>query len=79
MTSPTKQEEFSPTERDEFAPTLEPWMKVSFVALLILALSFVLPDTWQNYLFVVGGLLVTAGIGMLVRQEMRRKRPDLRT
>ena len=58
-------------------PTIEPWLRVSFLALLPLVLAFYLPKAWQAYLFVAGGLLLVASAAMLVRQE-RRKSADRR-
>jgi hypothetical protein len=48
---------------------IEPWLKVSFLALLPLIVAFYVPETWQLYLFVAGGLLVVVGIVLLIRQE----------
>jgi hypothetical protein len=56
---------------------MEPWLKVSFVALATLALGYALPRALQLYLFVAGALLVLCGIIMLVKQETR-KRPEVR-
>jgi uncharacterized protein involved in response to NO len=53
-------------------PSIEPWLRVSFVALLPLILAFYLAEEWQPYLFVAGGLLLVAGAVMLVRQERRK-------
>ena len=58
-------------------PTIEPWLRMSFLALLPLVLAFYLPEEWRPYLFVAGGLLLVASAAMLVRQE-RRKRVDRR-
>jgi len=48
---------------------VEPWLKISTVAFVPLVLSFYLPDQWQPFLYVAGGLLVLGGIVALVRQE----------
>jgi hypothetical protein len=53
-------------------PSMEPWLRVSFIALLPLVLAFYLAEEWQIYLFVAGGLLLAAGAVMLVRQERRK-------
>jgi len=53
-------------------PSMEPWLRVSFIALLPLVLTFYLAEEWQIYLFVAGGLLLAAGTVMLVRQERRK-------
>jgi hypothetical protein len=53
-------------------PSLEPWLRTSFIALLPLVAAFYLPDEWQTYLFVAGGLLLVASAVMLVRQERRK-------
>ena len=53
-------------------PSMEPWLRVSFIALLPLVLAFYLAEEWQPYLFVAGGLLLAAGTVMLVRQERRK-------
>jgi len=54
-----------------YSPGVEPWLKISLAAFVPLALAFYLPDEFQAYLFVAGGLLVLAGIAALIRQEMR--------
>ena len=53
-------------------PSVEPWLRMSFIALLPLSLAFYLAEEWQPYLFVAGGLLLVAGAVMLVRQERRK-------
>ena len=53
-------------------PSIEPWLRVSFIALLPLVLAFYLAEAWQPYLFVAGGLLLVASAVMLVRQERRK-------
>jgi len=53
-------------------PRMEPWLRVSFIALLPLVLAFYLAEEWQIYLFVAGGLLLAASAVMLVRQERRK-------
>ena len=53
-------------------PSMEPWLRVSFIALLPLVLAFYLAEEWQIYLFVAGGLLLAASAVMLVRQERRK-------
>ena len=53
-------------------PSMDPWLRVSFIALLPLVLAFYLAEEWQIYLFVAGGLLLAAGTVMLVRQERRK-------
>ena len=53
-------------------PSMEPWLRVSFIALLPLVLAFYLAEEWQIYLFVAGGLLLAAGAVLLVRQERRK-------
>ena len=58
-------------------PSVEPWLRTSLIALLPLIAAFYLPDEWQTYLFVAGGLLLVASAVMLVRQE-RRKNADRR-
>jgi len=50
-------------------PGVEPWLKISMVAFVPLALAFYLPDQWQPFLFVIGALIVIAGIVALVRQQ----------
>ena len=35
-------------------PSIEPWLRVSFVALLPLVLAFYLAEEWRPYLFVAG-------------------------
>ena len=64
---PTRDEEI-----ERHHPTMEPWLRVSFIALLPLVLAFYLAEEWQMYLFVAGGLLLLAGAVMLVRQERRK-------
>jgi hypothetical protein len=54
---------------DTAKPGIERWLKISMAAFVPLVLSFYLPDQWQPFLFVAGGLLVLAGIVALVRQE----------
>jgi len=66
-----------PDEEFDRHPSIEPWMRVSFVALVPLVLAFYLAREWQPYLFVAGGLLLVASAVMLVRQE-RRKNADRR-
>ena len=58
-------------------PSIEPWLRISFLALLPLVLAFYLAEEWRPYLFVAGGLLLVASAVMLVRQE-RRKSADRR-
>ena len=53
-------------------PSVEPWLRVSFIALLPLVLAFYLAEAWQPYLFVAGGLLLVTSAVMLVRQERRK-------
>ena len=53
-------------------PAMEPWLRVSLIALLPLVFAFYLAEEWQLYLFVAGGLLLAAGAVMLVRQERRK-------
>jgi hypothetical protein len=65
------------TNDDREAVGVEPWLIVSFLALIPLALAFYLPTEWRPYLFVAGGLLGLVGGVMLVRQE-RRKSSDVR-
>jgi len=62
----------SQNEEMDRHPSIEPWLRVSFVALLPLILAFYLAEEWQMYLFVAGGLLLVAGAVMLVRQERRK-------
>jgi hypothetical protein len=62
---------------DDQEAGVEPWLIVSFLALIPLALAFYLPTEWRPYLFVAGGLLGLVGGVMLVRQE-RRKSADVR-
>ena len=49
-------------------PSIEPWLRVSFVALLPLVLAFYLAEEWRPYLFVAGGLLLVTCFVLLVRQ-----------
>jgi len=53
-------------------PSVEPWLRTSFLALVPLILAFYLPEEWQPYLFMAGGLLLVTGAAMLVRQERRK-------
>jgi hypothetical protein len=53
-------------------PSAEPWLRASFLALVPLIVAFYLPEEWQPYLFVAGGLLLLTGAVMLVRQERRK-------
>ena len=53
-------------------PSIEPWLRMSFLALVPLILAFYLAREWQPYLFVAGGLLLVASAVMLVRQERRK-------
>jgi hypothetical protein len=53
-------------------PSIEPWLRISFLALVPLILAFYLAREWQPYLFVAGGLLLVASAVMLVRQERRK-------
>jgi len=62
----------SQDEEKDRHPSMEPWLRVSFIALLPLVLTFYLAEEWQIYLFVAGGLLLAAGTVMLVRQERRK-------
>jgi len=62
----------SQDEETDRHPSMEPWLRVSFIALLPLVLAFYLAEEWQIYLFVAGGLLLAAGTVMLVRQERRK-------
>jgi hypothetical protein len=62
----------SQVEEMDRHPSMEPWLRVSFIALLPLVLAFYLAEEWQIYLFVAGGLLLAAGTVMLVRQERRK-------
>jgi energy-converting hydrogenase Eha subunit G len=50
---------------------IEPWLSVSFLALLPLIVAFYVPEAWQPYLFVAGGLLLLIGTVLLIRQERR--------
>jgi hypothetical protein len=54
-------------------PSIEPWLRISFLALVPLVLAFYLGEEWQRYLFVAGGLLLVASAVMLVRQERRER------
>ncbi len=51
---------------------IEPWLGVSFLALLPLIVAFYVPAAWQPYLFVAGGLLLVVGTVLLIRQERRK-------
>ena len=53
-------------------PSIEPWLRMSFLALVPLILAFYLARDWQPYLFGAGGLLLVASAVMLVRQERRK-------
>ena len=54
-------------------PGVEPWLRVSLLALVPLILAFYLAEEWQPHLFVAGGLLLVTGAAMLVRQERRKR------
>jgi hypothetical protein len=64
----------NPAREVEGDGSVEPWLRVSFLALVPLILAFYLPDEWQWSLFVAGGLLLVAATVMLVRQERRKRR-----
>ena len=64
---PTRDEEI---DRDH--PSIEPWLRISFLALVPLILAFYLAEELKLYLFVAGGLLLVASAVMLVRQERRK-------
>ena len=64
-----------PTPDEEIArddPSIEPWLRISFLALVPLILAFYLAEELKLYLFVAGGLLLVASAVMLVRQERRK-------
>jgi hypothetical protein len=77
VSNSTETDNRASTNVDQESTRIEPWLIVSFLALIPLALAFYLPSEWQPYLFVAGGLLGVAGGVMLVRQEWRRS-SDLR-
>jgi hypothetical protein len=60
-------------DQAEGHPGIEPWLGVSFLALLPLIIAFYVPASWQPYLFVAGGLLLVVGTVLLIRQERRKK------
>ena len=59
-------------EIDRDHPSIEPWLRISFLALVPLILAFYLAEELKLYLFVAGGLLLVASTVMLVRQERRK-------
>ena len=58
-------------DQSEARTGIEPWLSVSFLALLPLIVAFYVPEAWQLYLFVAGGLLLLVGAVLLIRQERR--------
>ena len=58
-------------DQSEARTGIEPWLSVSFLALLPLIVAFYVPEAWQPYLFVAGGLLLVVGTVLLIRQERR--------
>jgi hypothetical protein len=70
--------ESQPSSDDQTSShAVEPWLGVSFLALLPLIVAFYVPEEWQTYLFVAGGLLLVVGTVLLIRQE-RGKRAERR-
>jgi len=59
-------------DQAETHPGIEPWLGVSFLALLPLIVAFYVPRAWQPYLFVAGGLLLVVGTILLICQERRK-------
>lgn len=59
-------------EIDRDHPSIEPWLRISCLALVPLILAFYLAEELKLYLFVAGGLLLVASAVMLVRQERRK-------
>jgi hypothetical protein len=53
-------------------PSIEPWLRISCLALVPLILAFYLAEELKLYLFVAGGLLLVMSAVMLVRQERRK-------
>jgi hypothetical protein len=59
-------------DQSEAHTGIEPWLSVSFLALVPLIIAFYVPAAWQPYLFAAGGLLLAAGTVLLIRQERGR-------
>jgi hypothetical protein len=57
-------------DQSEAHTGIEPWLSVSFLALVPLIIAFYVPAAWQPYLFVAGGLLLAVGTVLLIRQEL---------
>jgi energy-converting hydrogenase Eha subunit G len=56
-------------DQSEAHTGIEPWLSVSFLALVPLIIAFFVPAAWQPYLFLAGGLLLAVGTVLLIRQE----------
>jgi hypothetical protein len=63
------------TQRDEHhdAPRLEPWLKVSLLAILPMLVAFALPKEHVPFAAAISGILLAIGVGMLIVQERRRR------
>ncbi|HEV7994513.1 MAG TPA: hypothetical protein VGP25_22010 [Gemmatimonadaceae bacterium] len=57
---------------EQDVPDTEPWLRVSLAGFVPLVLAIYLPAAYRPIPFVAGGLLVTCGIVMLIRQELRK-------
>jgi hypothetical protein len=62
----------TPDDQTDSHAGFEPWLGVSFLALLPLIVAFYTPKAWQPYLFVAGGLLLVVSTVLLIRQERRK-------
>lgn len=62
-----------PNADDEF----EPWLGCLLLAFLPLAVSVFLSREFVPYCLLASGLLIVGGIGMLVRQEVRKRSRDV--
>ena len=62
------------TERAEEIPSLEPWLIVAILAFVPLTAAFILHVDYLPYMLSAGVAMTLTSLGMLVRQERRKRR-----
>lgn len=55
------------------APRLEPWLGVCLLAIVPMVVAFFIPKSLVVFAAAISGILLLAGVGMLIVQERRRR------